>query len=112
MYIAGVRMRAKAPEGFSVRSTVRASELRSRLEGACDVGSGAHPTEKEKASLAYERISDAGAFAYGWKPVDAVIRVWLDTSGHSSAVHVWFDTTGRGFNVCGGNHTQRSAPSV
>ena len=32
--------------------------------------------------MACERISDAGAFAYGWIPVDAVIRVWFNTSGH------------------------------
>ena len=34
MYIVGVRMRAEASEGFPARSTVRASELRSRLGAA------------------------------------------------------------------------------
>ena len=52
MYIAGVRMWAKAPEGFPARSTVRANELRSRKEGACDAD--ARPTRKEKAPVAYE----------------------------------------------------------
>ena len=56
MYVAGVRIWAKAPEGFSARSTVRASELHSP-QGACDACSGAHPSQKEKALMAYERIS-------------------------------------------------------
>ena len=71
MYTAGVRMSrwAKATEGFPAQSTVRASELPSR-KGACNAGSGARPTQKEKAPMAYERVSDAGAFAYGLIPVD------------------------------------------
>ena len=52
MYIAGVRMWAKAPEGFPARSTARTSELHSRKEGACDVDSRARPTRKEKAPVA------------------------------------------------------------
>jgi hypothetical protein len=67
---------------------VSVSKLCSRVEGACNTGSEAHPTEKEKAPVAIERISDAGAFVYGWTPVDAVICVWFNTSGHSSAMHV------------------------
>ena len=52
IYMVGVRMWAKAPEGFPARSTVRANELRSRKEGACDAD--ARPTRKEKAPVAYE----------------------------------------------------------
>jgi hypothetical protein len=41
----------KSPEGFSARSTVRASELRSREGGACDACSRAQPpTEGEGSS--------------------------------------------------------------
>ena len=63
-------MWTKATEGFPARSTVRASELPSQKEGACDADSRARPTQKEKAPMAYERVSDAGAFAYGLIPVD------------------------------------------
>ena len=39
----------EAPEGVPARSTVRASELRSCNEGACNADSEARPTQKEKA---------------------------------------------------------------
>ena len=53
MYIAGVRMWAKATEGFPAQSTMRASELPSQ-KGTSDADSRAHPTQKEKAPMAYE----------------------------------------------------------
>ena len=36
--------------------------------------SATQATDKEKVPMACERISDAGAFAYGWIPVDAMIQ--------------------------------------
>jgi hypothetical protein len=38
---------------FGLRSTVRASKLHSQKEGACDACSRAHPTQKERALIAY-----------------------------------------------------------
>jgi len=51
--------------------------------------------------MVYERICDAGEYAYGWIPMDTL----------HSAMRVWFDTSGRGSGVCAVS-TQQSTPSV
>ena len=98
---------AKAPEGFSARSTVGASKLRSQTEGACDACNGAHPPQKEKAPVAYDRVigrrsvprMDAiGCGDRVWMPLDAGIAygyhwMWelrMGAIGHSNCV--WLNT--------------------
>ena len=63
--------------------------------------------------MACEGVSGAGAFAYGWIPVDAVIRVWFNTSGYGGAMHVGQEMASersesrtRGREVSGGNATR------
>ena len=73
---------AKAPEDFSARSTMGASKLHCQTEGVCDEGSRAHPPQKEKAPVAYERIIGRQTYSAWLGAIGRSDCVWLDTSGH------------------------------